>query len=114
MHQAEVALLDQVEERQARRLVLLGDRHDQAQVRLHERALGVVTLAGRAPQLALLGGRELLAAADQLLARRVARLDLLGEPNLVVLREQRVLPDVGEIQADEIFLVAFDSLLRHP
>ena len=114
MHQAEVALLDQVEERQARGLVLLGDRHDEAQVRLHERALGVVTLTGRAPQLALLGGSERLAAADQFLARRVALLDLLGEPNLVVLREQRILPDVGEIQADEIFFVALDPLLRHP
>ncbi len=114
MHQAEVALLDEVEEREARRLVLLGDRHDEPQVRLHERALGVVTLAGGAPELALLGGRELLAPAEQLLACRVALLDLLGETDLVVLGEERVLPDVGEIEADEIFLVAFDSLLRHP
>ena len=42
VHQAEVALLDEVEQRQSGRLVLLGDRHDEAQVRLHERALGVV------------------------------------------------------------------------
>ena len=39
VHQAEVALLDQVQERQARGLVLLGDRHDEAQVGLHEGAL---------------------------------------------------------------------------
>ena len=53
VHQAEVALLDEVEQRQARRLVLLGDRHDQAQVRLHERALGVLAVAERPAQLAL-------------------------------------------------------------
>ena len=46
VHQAEVALLDEVEERQARRLVLLGDRDDQPQVRLHEGPLGVVAVPG--------------------------------------------------------------------
>ena len=40
--QAEVALLDEIEEGKTRRLVALGDRHDEPQVRLHERALGVV------------------------------------------------------------------------
>ena len=43
--EAEVALLDEVEQRQARGLVLLGDRHDEAEVRLHEQQLGL--LAGR-------------------------------------------------------------------
>ena len=111
MHQAEVALLDEVEQRQARRLVLLGDRHDEAQVRLHEGALGVLAVAGRAPQLALAGGGEVLAAGLELGARRVARLDGLGQPDLVVLGEQRVLPDVGEVEADEVFLVPLDTLL---
>ena len=40
-----------------------------------------------------------------------AALDGLGQPDLVVLGEQRVLPDVGEVEADEIFLVALDALL---
>ena len=65
VHQAEVALLDEVEERQARGLVLLGDRDDEAQVRLHERALGVVALAGGAAQLALLRRGEPLAAGQR-------------------------------------------------
>ena len=36
VHEAEVPLLDEVEEREPGGLVLLGDRHDQAQVRLDE------------------------------------------------------------------------------
>ena len=59
-------------------------------------------------------GVSAFAAVEQLLARRVALLDLLGEADLVVLREQRILADVGEIEPDEIFLVALDTLLRHP
>ena len=39
VHQAQVALLDQVQQRQPGRLVLLGDRHHQAEVGLDERAL---------------------------------------------------------------------------
>ena len=64
VHQAEVALLDEVEQRQARRLVLLGDRDHEAQVGLHERALGVVALADGARELALAGGGEILPAAS--------------------------------------------------
>jgi len=41
VHQAEIALLDQVEQRQAGCLVLLGDRDDQTQVGLHERPFGI-------------------------------------------------------------------------
>ena len=62
VHQAEVALLDEVEQRQAGGLVLLGDRDDEPQVRLDERALGVLAFARRAPQLALAGGGDVLAA----------------------------------------------------
>ena len=40
-------------------------------------------------------------------------LDLLCETDLVVLGEERILADVGEIQANEIFFVALDTLLRH-
>ena len=41
----------------------------------------------------------------------VAGLDGLGEADLVVLGQQRVLPDVGEVEPDEVFLVALDTLL---
>ena len=71
-------------------------------------------VAGGAPQLALLGRGEVLRAPEQLLARGVAVLDLLRETDLVVLGEERVLPDVGEVEPDEIFLVPLDTLLRHP
>ena len=112
VHQAEVALLDQVEQRQARGLVLLGDRHHQAQVRLHERALGVLALAGGAAQLALLGGGELAAGVEHR-AARVAGLDGLRQADLVVFGQQRVLPDVGEVQTDEVFFVPVDALFGH-
>ncbi len=77
VHEAQVALLDEVEERQARRLVLLGNRDDEPQVRLHERALGVVTLARGAAQLPLLGGGEVLAGGEEVAARGVPAFDLL-------------------------------------
>src|SRR5690606_24961914 len=110
VHEPEVALLDEVEERKARRLVLLGDRDDQSQVGLDERALGLLALARRAAQLALASGGEVLVAL-QLATGGVAGLDGLRQANLVVLGQQRVLADVGEVQPDEIFLVALDALL---
>ena len=112
VHEAEVALLDEVEQRQARRLVLLGDRHHETQVRLHEGALGVLALADGAPQLALACRREVTSASSSR-PTGGAGLDGLGEADLVVLGEQRVLPDVGEVETDEVFLVAFDALLGH-
>src|SRR5262249_22198142 len=111
VHQAEVALLDEVEEGQARCLVLLGDRDDEAQVRLDEGALRVLALTGRAAQLALAGRRDFLASGLELGARLVAGLDGLRESYLVVLRQEGVLADVGEVEADEVFLVALDALL---
>ena len=112
MHQAEVALLDEVEQRQAGRLVLLGDRHHEAQVRLHELALGLFALAGDAAQLTLLGGGERVTGVEHG-DRLVAGLDGLGEADLVVLGEQRVLPDVGEIETNEVFVVAVDAVFGH-
>ena len=105
--------MDQVEQRQARGLVLLGDRDDEPEVRLHERALGVVAVHGpsRRSSRFLAGVRPL--PREQVLARSVAVLDLLREADLVVLGEQRVLPDVGEVEPDEIFFVPLDTLLRH-
>ena len=64
-------------------------------------------------QFALLGGRELLADLIELVDRGLAGLDLLGEPNLVVLGEQRVLTDIGQIQANQVFFVALDAIFRH-
>src|SRR5205085_7875418 len=61
VHQAQVALLDEIEEGQPRRLVLLRDRADEAQVGLEERALRVLALDGALAELALAGGGEVLA-----------------------------------------------------
>ena len=112
MHQAEVALLDEIEERQTGGLVLLGDGDDETEVGLHEGAFGVVTLLYVALELSLARGGH-GAAGFHLGAGRHTALDGLCETDLIVLREQRVLPDVGEIQTDEIFLVPFNSLLGH-
>ena len=113
MHEAEVALLDEVEQGKTRRLVLLGDRHHQAEVRLHEGALGIFTLTDQAPHFALLGGRDFLACGVEVDGGGLAGLDLLGETNLIVLRQQRVLTDIGQVQPDEIFFVALHAILRH-
>ncbi len=113
VHQAEVALLDQVEQRQAGRLILLGDRHDETKVRLDEGLLGGVTLAGGAPKLALLGRSQRDLGVVQLAARVGALFDHLGEAHLVVLGEQRILADVGEVEADKVLLVALYAIFRH-
>ena len=72
--QAEDALLDQVEQRQLGALVLLGDRDDEAQVRVDH---------------AVLGGE-------------VAALDPLGEVDLLVGREQPVAADLVEEQLQRV------------
>src|SRR5439155_23009480 len=86
VHQAEVALLDQVEEGETRSLVLLGDGDDQPQVRLHERALRLLALSDRAAELTLLAGGD-AGPLVQLAPGGVPAFDGLGEANLVILRE---------------------------
>ena len=69
-------------------------------------------LTDGAAQLALAGGGEVLAGRLELAARAcVPGFDGLRQPDLVVLGEQRVLPDVREVEPDEVFFVALDSLL---
>ena len=108
----EVALLDQVEQRQAGGLVLLGDRDHQAEVGLDEGLLGLLALQDGAAQLALLGRGEALGGRRQLGLRLAAGLDGLGQADLVVLGQQRVLTDVGQIQPDQILVVSLEALLR--
>ena len=50
--------------------------------------------------------------ASKSVERLLALLDLLGEADLVVLREQRVLPDIGQIEPNQVFFVPFDALFR--
>jgi hypothetical protein len=53
------------------------------------------------------------AALLHLLPGRRPRLDGLGEAYLVVLREQLEAPDIGQVEADEVFVVPFNSFLGH-
>ena len=64
------------------------------------------------PQLALLGAVRLLPPVVELRDGAALPASIcLGEADLVVLGEQRVLPDVGEVQPDEVFLVPLDAIL---
>src|SRR5205807_2482314 len=112
VHQAQIALLDEVEEQQARRLVLLGDRDDQTKVGLDERALGALAILGLAAQLSPAGGLEVTAVVENG-ARFITGLDGLRETNLVVFSEQWVLPDIRQVEPDEVFLIPLDTLLGH-
>ena len=94
-------------------MVLLRDRHHESQVRLDEGALGVLAISCGAAQLALAGRRGLLARALERGEGLVAGLDRLGQPHLVVLGQERVLADVGQVQANEVFFVPLDTFLGH-
>ena len=108
--EAEVALLHEVEERHARRLVALGDRHDQPEVGLHELALRVLALADEPLEVALLGAGEALVDGVEGLACGLARLDVLGEAGFVVLGQQLVPADVFQVEPNEIFIVPFGAV----
>ena len=61
----------------------------------------------------LRGGGDVLAAGVERLDRLLARLDRLRQPDLVVLGQQRVLTDVGQVQTNEVFVIAFDAIFGH-
>jgi hypothetical protein len=69
--EAERALLDQVEERHAEAAVALGDRHDQAEVRLDHAALG-----GAVAALDALGEHDLFRGGQKLVAADVREEEL--------------------------------------
>ena len=83
-HQAEVALLDQVEEQHAAADVALRDRHDEAEVRLDQRLLG----------------------------RRVAALDALRERDLLLGGQQRHLADLAQVRAHRVVVAVADGRRR--
>ena len=103
--QAEVALLDEVQERHAAAGVALGQRHDEAQVRLEQVVLGPLAVAHDPAQVAAHLRRHLLAGLDrpaQPLGRVEAGLDPLGELDLLLGVEQRDLADLLEVGADGV------------
>ena len=107
--------MNQVEQRKARRLVLLRDGDHESKVRLYERALGLFTSATSFAVFPPFGGGErfavVISATVEVDAHLVAQLDCLRKPDCVVLGEQRVLTDVRQIQTNEIFLVPLDPFL---
>jgi len=50
--------------------------------------------------------------ARSICSRSVATLDLLSQADLIILGQQWVLPDIGQVEADEVLFVAFYSLFR--
>ena len=103
--QAEVALLDQVQERHAAAGVALGQRDDEAQVGLEQVVLRAVAVAADPEVVAALRGGELLARLGELghLLRAVqAGLDALGELDFFLGVEQRDLADLLQVRAHRV------------
>ena len=100
--QAEVALLDQVEERHAAAGVALGQRHHQSQVRFQQMVFRAVAVAADPRHVAALSGGQLLALLGDLahqLGGVQAGLDPLGQLDLFFGVEQRDLADLLEVGA---------------
>ena len=91
--------------------VFLGDGHHQPQVGLDEGLLSSFTLEGDTAQLPLFGRCQALGRRRQLSIGLPPGLDGLGQPDLVVLGQQRILADVGQIKSDEVFVVPLEALL---
>ena len=106
-HQAEVALLDQVEQLHPAPRIALGDAHHQPQVGLRELALGALA-ALHAPDQHPLLGRVGDALVD-LLRRGVAFLDQLRQPALVLGGEQVDLADLTQVQPHRVAGAALDT-----
>ena len=103
--QAEVALLDEVEERHAAAGVALGQRDDEAQVRLEQVVLRPLAVADDPAQIAADLQGELLVGLfglAQPLGGVETGLDALGEVDLFLGVEQRDLADLLEVGADGV------------
>ena len=103
-HQAEVALLDQVEQLHAPPRVPLRDADHQAQVGLGEFALGPLAPADRTQQHPFLTGRQIGRSVQLVDPCRgdLALLDQLGESPLVLHREQVDLADLAQVHAHRV------------
>jgi hypothetical protein len=108
----QVALLHQVEQGQLGRLVLLGDRDDQAQVGLDEGFGRLVTVAHEPAQLSLAGRGDPL-GRPHLGARLPTGFDGLGQTGLIVLGEQCMLTDVVQVESDQVFLGLSGVVVGH-
>src|SRR5690606_24619364 len=100
--EALVPLLDQVEEAHAAAVVLLHDRHDQAQVRLDEMGAGHLAVLDDALQPTPLLRLELVAMLLELLLGGLALLDAAREVDLLLEREELHPPDLLEVLPDRV------------
>jgi hypothetical protein len=109
--QAQVPFLDQIEKGETGRLVPLGDRHDQPQIRLDEGLTCLFALQDRSAKFTSLGRAQLgrRCFRGRCLA---ARVDHLGQLSLLELGQQRVLSDTPQIELDDVRLVALGPLIR--
>jgi hypothetical protein len=101
--QAQVALLDEVQQRHAGGLVRLGDGDHQAQVGGDEALVGLVTLAHGAPERPLAGGGQLFGQGRELGGGVAACFDAAGELCLIGLGQQRVAADLVQVDPDQVF-----------
>ena len=85
---------------------VLGDRDDQPEVRLDEAPLGRAARLERLLELAPALGCQALLAAGVAEGRLglVARLDGLGQVDLVHVGQQRVLPDLTQVLPDQVLV----------
>src|SRR5258706_1352446 len=104
LHEADVALLDQVQELQAAVRVLLGDGDDQAQVRLHQLLLGLLGL-DLAGEDGVEGALQLLRRGVGLPADGIQHLLLLADlvPDQLLLLLADLLPELG-VEPGDLFL----------
>ena len=106
-HQPEVALLHEVEQRQAARLVALGDGHHQPEVGLDE-VLARVESRGRLGPQSLADRRCWGRGRGQRGVRGATGFHRDSEPHLVLGGEEWVDPDLAQIQTDDVVSVGGD------
>ena len=101
MDEAEVALLDQVEQRQTRGLVPLGDGHHEAEIAVGEGLRG--HFAGPyGPAKLTHPRRAVLPVCGKFGAGVTSGRGHLGQTDLVLSRQEGVTADLSEVQTEQI------------
>ncbi len=100
VHQAKVAFLNEVEQWKTRCLILLGNRHHEAQVALYELTLCFSSIALVFAKFAATVWSNGLIVRFKFGGCLLAGFNCLRQTNFVVLGEEGVLADVGEIETD--------------
>ncbi len=106
-HEAQVALLHQVEQRHTPPGVAFGDRHDQAQVGLGEGGLGLLAVStGALQRHALLPAKSILAPFGRHFGESLIgfepSLDALGQRDFFGAIDQGHLADLAQVEPDRV------------